>query len=418
MRSAGNRRHRAFILFVAGLGLVLSAAEAPLAATASADVVLVREGEVVEEDLYATGNSVTINGTIEGDLVFWAFDRLVIEGDIKGDVVGFAPTARITGNVDGSVRLVGADLSIAGRVGGDVFVAGWSATTGGSVGRDVLAWTTSLSVDGSVGRDVIGQVWGPLVISGAVGRDVEMTVDEVSLVGDAYVAEDLGFRSDRAADIGPEAGVGGAIIQREPVSPNVSVSAARMVAYFLATLGFMAAGILLIWVLPGTTQRAVEAIPRVPGRTVGLGLAAVVSPLLVVAAVITIAATAPPELGATIFAVGTPIWLGLTALVLLSVVVAPVPVLIVAGDRMSKGRWSAYASVAILALPLVLILAFVPYVRGLVLVAIVLLGLGGLVRGALEGRSATAWAAGRRAIVESDDVEPPELYAADDESAE
>ena len=258
MHSAGSRRLTSLIL--ASLGFFLVAADAPLAATASADVVLVREGEIVDEDLYALGNTITIDGVIEGDLVFFAYDRIDIRGAVKGDVIGVAPIVRISGQVGGSVRLVGLDLSTAGEVGSDVFAAGWKVTTAGSVGRDVLAWTRSLTINGSVGRDVEGQTWGPTVIGGSIGRDVEMTVSSMELLAGAYVGQDLGYRSDLAAVIDAEAGVGGAIVQREPVSPNVSVSAARMVAFVLGLVGFLWLGIMSIWVMPATMERAVGLV--------------------------------------------------------------------------------------------------------------------------------------------------------------
>ena len=409
-------------LALAALGLASVAATTTEAARASADVVLVREGEVVEEDLYAAANVVTIDGVIEGDLVFWAFERLEIRGEVQGDVVGFAPTARITGQVGGSVRLIGLDISTAGEVGADVFAVGWRVQTAGSIGRDVLAWARSLSIDGSVGRDVEGQTWGPTRISGAVGRDVEMTVQSMTLVDTAYVAEDLGYRSLNEAVIGENAGVGGAIVRRSPVMPNVSVSAARMVAAALAFMGFLWIGILTIWLAPSTLDRAVRAARDDLSRSFLAGLAAWVAPMVLIIAMFLIAALAPPELAFTILAVGTPVWLGLLAALLIAAVVAPVPVFIVLGRRVSRGRWSAFGAFFALSVPYALTMLFVPYVRVVVVGVVVIVGTGALVRGAAGSRGSLSWAAGRLPSKrdpqagESGDIEhpaPPSLYAVD-----
>ncbi len=92
-------RARGWLLTLIGLSSVVLAApgypDDVLAARASADVVLVRENEVVGEDLYAGGNTITIEGTIEGDLVVWAFDRLDMSGTVQGDVGGLRPADRI-----------------------------------------------------------------------------------------------------------------------------------------------------------------------------------------------------------------------------------------------------------------------------------------------------------------------------------
>ena len=275
------------------VGLFLVAADSIEAARASANVVLVRESEVVEEDLYAGGNVITIDGVIEGDLVFWAFERLDIRGEVQGDVIGFAPTARIAGQVGGSVRLIGLDISTAGEVGADVLAIGWRVQTGGSIGRDVLAWARSLSIDGSVGRDVEGQTWGPTRISGAIGRDVEMTVQSMTLLDDAYIAQDLGFRSLNEAVIGENAGVGGVVIRRTPVAPNVSVSAARMVAFVLGFMGYLWMGILTIWMIPSTLDRAVQSVSNDLSRSFFVGVASTVTPIVLVFAMFVIAALAP-----------------------------------------------------------------------------------------------------------------------------
>ena len=421
---AERRRYRWSVVLLAFLGLSLAAADAPQAARAAADVVLVREGEVVEEDLYAGGNVVTIEGEIEGDLIVWAFDRLDVSGEVRGDIVGFAATARITGNVDGSVRLVGADVSTAGQVGGDVFAVAWNVVTGGSVGRDVLVWGRSLSVQGTVGRDVEGQTWGPTTISGSVGRDVEMTVQQMTVTDGAFIAQDLGFRSNSQATIGAEAEIGGAVIRRSPVAPNVSVSAARFVTMLLGFLAFLWLGILSIWMMPSTVQRAVVSVRTNPSRSFFVGLVAIVTPIILLGAVFLIAAMAPPELALTILVVGAPFWLGLLVMVLLATLMAPVPVFIVVGRRLSRDRLSAFAAFALLSIPLALVL-FLPYVRVVVVVGVTTVGIGALARGAIQSRGSIRWAVGEvhqrpprsRHRRSSDDEDSAVLHAVDDGDA-
>ena len=398
MRCPGRESNTHWLfLTLTALGFVSVAATTDEAARAAADVVLVREGEIVEEDLYAAGNVVTIDGVIEGDLVFWAFERLEIRGQVQGDVVGFAPTARITGEVGGSVRLVGLDISTAGEVGADVFAVGWRVQTAGSINRDILAWARSLSVDGSVGRDVEGQTWGPTRIAGAVGRDVEMTVQSMTLVDGAYVAEDLGFRSLNEAAIGENAGVGGAIVRRSPVTPNVSVSAARMVAVALSFTGFLWIGIFTIWLAPSTLDRAVRSVRDDVSRSFLAGLTAWIAPMVLMIAMFIVAALAPAELAVTILVVGAPVWIGLLATLLIAAIVAPVPVFIVLGRRMSRGRWSAFGAFFALSVPYTLTLLLVPYIRLVVVSVVVIVGTGALVRGAAGSRGSLSWAASRLA---------------------
>ena len=140
--------------------LLLVAADVPQALrTASAGIFLIREGEVVEEALYVAGSVVRIAGTIEGDLVVLATERLVVSGRVEGDVIGFATTASITGVVDGSVRLAGVDLEIASEVGGDVVGLGRDIRLAGSIVGDSLVWSRSLLAWGDVGHDMGAGAW-------------------------------------------------------------------------------------------------------------------------------------------------------------------------------------------------------------------------------------------------------------------
>src|SRR3990170_2845952 len=87
-----------------------------LAERAAAASVLVRDGDVVDEDLYAGGNQVLIEGTVRGDLMVPAFQRLEISGTVEGDVVGYSPLVVVTGTIGGSLR-VAADV-VRGEGGG------------------------------------------------------------------------------------------------------------------------------------------------------------------------------------------------------------------------------------------------------------------------------------------------------------
>jgi cytoskeletal protein CcmA (bactofilin family) len=107
--------------------VVLVVLLAPLPAraeTTQSDLVLIREDDVVTEDLYAAGNTVQISGRIEGDLVASAFGELRIDGTVEGDVTVIASRVVIAGVVDGSVRVTAPEVVIEGSIGDDLVVSG------------------------------------------------------------------------------------------------------------------------------------------------------------------------------------------------------------------------------------------------------------------------------------------------------
>ena len=346
---ARRRGRAAGALLLAAVGVAAAANGAAgaerLASRAAADVVLVAEGDVVADDLYAVGQVITINGRVEGDLVFWAGDRLVINGEVTGDVTGAAGTMRINGRVGGSVRAVGWDLAAAGEVGRDLLGIGWRVAADGAVGRDVLAWARNLAAGGSVGRDIAGQAWGTALLAGSVGRDVEMTVGRLRVTDGADIAEDLVYRSPRPATMSEQATVGGNLIRRHPLVPNLSVGAFRTSAAIAGWLLYMLLGLLFIRVFP-SHERTAERVRARPWYTLGLGAIVMLGlPLLLALITWVVIAFSGWSLWAALAAAllggSLALWL------LLAVWLYSIPALIAFGGWVSRGRLSPYGAFAL-----------------------------------------------------------------------
>ena len=363
-----------------------------LASRAAADVVLVAEGDVVADDLYAAGQVITINGLVEGDLFFWAADRLEINGEVTGNVTGAAGTMRINGRVGGSVRVVGWDLAAGGSVGRDLFGIGWRVAVDGAIGRDVLAWTRNLAAGGSVGRDIAGQARGTALLSGGGGRDiagggggrawlsgggggdVDMTVNRLRVAAGADIAEDLVYRSPRSATVSEQATVGGNLIRRPPLVPNLSVGAASTALTIAIWLFYMIVGLLVIRI-PGYGQAAQRVRAR-PWFSLGWGAVMLLGlPLLFALALWVI----------IVFA-GWNLWIALGAALVGASLVAglgiaaglcSIPALIATGRWLSRGRLSPYGAFALVAGAVGLSLLLAPFYIGQALLgAAALLGAG------------------------------------------
>lgn len=354
--------------------LLVGAGDPQALRTASSNIFLLREGEVVEESLYVAGSLVRIAGTIRGDLVVLATDHLDVSGRVEGDVIGFAATANLTGAVTGSVRLAGVDLDIAARTGGDVVGLGRDVYLGGSVAGDSLVWSRSLVAGGEIGRDMGGRTFGSTTVAGRVGRDVEMTVGRLFVLEDARIDQDLGYRSAREAIIHPGAVIDGAVVQRTPLAPDLRARAVRLLFGFVASLLLLAYGLVMIGVAPDKMERSITRLADNPVRCLRRGGAQVgILALPVVGAVAGVVWGSPGlAIGLTLFglAVAPLVGLWLSFLVL----TAPLPVLILAGRVVSRDRLSDYAAFMLPVIPLMALLLWAPY-AGLG-VAAVMLALG------------------------------------------
>lgn len=382
-----SRRHRGALLFVGALLPLAALLPHPPTAPdlAGGDLVLVQNGEVVREDLYAAGNRVLIEGTVEGDVLVAAFQELIVSGRVEGSITGVASTVTITGTVDGSVRMAAGAVKVEGTVGDDLFVAASSTSVTGTVGRDLIFYGGDLATVGQVTRDVRGQTLDLARIGGSVGGDVDMTVARMEVLDRTRVAGTLGYRSANTADIGRGVDVGRTIVHRQPVRPNVRVQALLLLTQLVLLLTMVIFGYLMFWISPVATATAVEAVRRRPLSTMLIGIGVAVIPVGLFATAMVAVVSSSPELLLPAILVGGPIGTLLFGLLGVGSLLAPVPVLTAVGDRILRGRRSPQAAFTVGLVVWLLVLG-IPVVGPLVAVAVSVVGLGGWTVGLFSGR--------------------------------
>ena len=154
----------------------------PLAAKAFAvkadNSVYVAQDEVIEGNLYAVGNIITVDGAVIGDVIC-AGQTININGKVEGDVICAGQTLNILGQVNGSVRTAGNSVNINGPVARNVMAFGASIILGkdASVGWDMLIAGASGDIRGKIGNDLYGGA-ANVVIAGEIVKDVRLKLDE------------------------------------------------------------------------------------------------------------------------------------------------------------------------------------------------------------------------------------------------
>ena len=119
--------------------------------------VVIRRGERVSDDLYASAGRVDMAGLVRGDLIA-AGGEINLSGSVRGDVVAAGGRVRITGNVSGDVRAAGGQVSLQGVAAEDVLAAGGEVTVArrGRIGGDLVFSAGRMTMDGRVQGDVLG----------------------------------------------------------------------------------------------------------------------------------------------------------------------------------------------------------------------------------------------------------------------
>lgn len=238
--------HRFLSIFVL-LTLVSLAITSPARAFdgRSGNDVTIGRDEVINDDLYVTSETFTLDGTVKGDVI--AMGKLItINGTVEGDLIAAGSAVVINGTVTDDVRIAGAALQVneGASIGDDLIAAGASLETkaGSTIGGDLVLAGAQGALDGNVDGNVAAFT-GALELSGTFGKDVEAYVDAsgegdhvmpvnmymtdvpisvpsvnagLSVDDKASIAGDLKYTSSVELSI-PEAAVGGKITRTEPV---------------------------------------------------------------------------------------------------------------------------------------------------------------------------------------------------------
>ncbi len=359
---------------------LLAAAPAALAAEPRAgQSVVVAKDEVVNDDVYAFGNSVVVDGRINGDLVA-AGQSVLINGEVTGSVWAAAQSVTVNGRVGGSVRIAGQYGTVTGSTARDLLFAGQGLTVsqGATVGTDVLVAGAAADLLGSVGRNVRASA-GQLNLGGPVKGSVEATAETLTLAPGANIAGNLTYTSANDAHVAAGAVVAGQTVHNQPPprqrEPGESLGR-RIVGWIIGLLMAFIVGLAVIVLAPRLSEAAADAILSHPWTSLGWGaLILFAGPVAILLVAVTL--------------IGIPLALIAVALYAIAVYIAQVFVSLFIGRwllsllaarsyRFASGR-DALTVDLIIGLVILAVLREIPFVGGLITLAVVLWGLGALV---------------------------------------
>lgn len=317
-------------------------------------IVIVADGETVDDSMIFLGESITVDGTVTGDLI--AVGRQV---SVRGSVLG-------------SVFSAAQNVDVAGHVGGNLygFAQSVKVSDGGEIGGDLLAGAQDVFIGGAVGRDLTAGA-NSLALAGALGRNLSFGGSVLTIQAPAYIGGSLKAYLEDEDNLRIAAGssIQGTTSLRTPEpEPNRFATTGFYVKAFIRFVMALIAGLVLFWLFP-------------PARRIHLGdgrallsagvlgfVAAVATPLVAVVAGVTL-------IGLPLALTAVAAWL--LGLYLGKIVVAQfIGLMVVASGSIKTGG-------AVVQLAIGLIVVFVaiglPYVGAAVNILLTLLGFGALV---------------------------------------
>jgi hypothetical protein len=332
-------------------------------------------GEVINGDYFAYGESVEISGTVNGD-VYAVGAQVIVDGTINGDLLAAAGKIIISGDILYDARIAGGRVTVGGNIGKNLTLGGCQVelTKTGRIQGGLVAGGCDIHVAGDVGRDVaLGA--RSVTISNNIGGDANIAARGIRLTSQADVGGDFTYWSKHAPSIDDQANVSGSIIKQEFPKTDLP-SAKEMFAVWagmklFATLASftstLALGLLLIHFYPKFSQRAVSQLKERPLASIGLGfLVLIVTPVLV------------GLLGITLL--GIPLAVFLMGVFLIYIYLGRIFVIAWAGkamfEKLGKGGHEKWAFTS--GLVLYSLLAFIPFLGGIITFLVILFGLGAI----------------------------------------
>ena len=235
---------------------------------------MVAPGETLDDDLIATGQTVTIAGRVTGD-VYATGQTVVVTGTLDGDLIAAAQQVVVDGTVNGNVRAAGGVITINGHVGRSItgLAEQVNISSSGRVDGSLLAAGETLSLFGPVGRGITAG-GGTLQLGGPVGGKVVVWAQNLSLGPNTRIAGDLEYYAERQLDTSGGTVAGQVrfhqIERQERQAPLLN--GLFDFGGLILLVGSAILGALAIIFAPRASARAVELGRQQPLPTFGVGL--------------------------------------------------------------------------------------------------------------------------------------------------
>jgi len=334
--------------------------------------IILPKGEVVNKDYFATGDTVTISGTVNGD-AYVAAGTVNIEGNINGDLIAAGGMINLKGNVKNDARVAGGEVIVSSQIDGNLTALGGSVniTSGANIGGGLVSGSGNLSVFAPVGKGAtLGS--GNVTLGSSIGGDVTAGVGQLTLTPNAKISGDLTYWSNSDAQIQPGAQILGQathnipqrMAKEQPKKIFASVSITFRIISFISALII---GFLLIKFLPTFTKNTREIIDKRFLTSLGIGfLSIILVPIIFIISILLV--------------VTIPLGLILLAAFLIELYLAKIFVALWVGKKILErlDRKTGDFLTFLLGMFVIYIITLIPFIGWLVRLLVVLTGIGAI----------------------------------------
>ncbi len=303
------------------------------------------------------GRTVTITGEVRDNAMAFGQSVLLDEGRIGGDFLAMGEIVLIDGEVAGDVYAGCKELRVTSR---------------GVIHGNLYIGAETLIIDGLVAGTLQGGANNIRINSELGGGEIEIgRTGELVLGADAFINGDLRYRASSEADIHESATLTGEL-EFSPYAPGANINGGFSLKFFLwSWVAAMIVGLVLLKIAGPWMRASTASLSEKSGMALAWGvLFLLVAPLVLLLVMITVVGLPLGILGAIAYGV--------------ALYLASLPISLWLGDwllrKIGRPAPGAFLSLS-LGLLLYNILGAIPILGTLVVIATLILGLGGMFLG-------------------------------------
>jgi len=242
------------------------------------DMIIIGGDEVIDEDIFLTGNEIIINGKINGDL-YAAARVIAVNGHVRDSVTLAGNRIDVSGVVGRSLRAIGDSITIKGSIGNDLVLAARDVVldVDSVVSGDMLTGAMNTIINGPVkGYALVGA--RSVTVGNIIGGDATFGTRFLTLTKNAVIGGNLTYYSVKEASIDSGASIRGKLKHSIPQRkfdfrkffPFMIIAgvAGKIAAFFMG----LAVGLVFILLAPGWLNSLTEAIRQKTGTCAGWGV--------------------------------------------------------------------------------------------------------------------------------------------------
>lgn len=231
--------------------------------------------EIINNDLFASAEQVTIDGVVNGD-VFVAAKNLQIRGVINGDIYAAAESIEIGGTVRDDVHLAARSIKLnKAKVGDSALLAAETASFDSetTVGGSLIFGAQTIVTNAPVGRGIKGGA-DSITINNSVAQDINVNTRELTFGPKADIKSGVSYQAE--ADAKVEDGAKIAVQPTRKAAADQTDFANKLSGVFRgfviwSYLGALLSGLLLLWFMRRPLLLAAQVVIDRPWPTLGWG---------------------------------------------------------------------------------------------------------------------------------------------------